>query len=412
MSAVTRVVEELRTLARTRKRYVRPAAFPSVVESQRVQKEANRLGLSLDHRDEFLETLHKILLARAKEEEAAAKTDDYPTATVDSWKKFCVAEPAIALLGLIPTTESKLLGERRAKAAQSRGRIKRVKSRTIKNDNHEPIILEEVALLLVSEEPLPREDTPRVSLETFRQDPAPDFNDVTDGLSQARVRRLAVDLVLSYREFHVTLEDLQYSLPLPPSDDGSDDELFFPSMHAFARRRLDNEFLLHVAIALGLAEEKASTQLSRFGWLACVLFILHYQCIAFSLRGHALLAHAGRQADGNLHVFLETMERSELGRQELKGWISDFAPESYEPRRLSKTHRTWLRGLSVAGILISPNVVTESEKQSVVKWIADTEIAEDDDNWPGGLKSSDIKRGSWEIEDSPGDREFLQRCGG
>ena len=426
---------DLRRLVRTTKRNVEPADFPSIRESTLVRREADRLGLSLDLRDDFLEILHELLKARANEEEQAADAELFPAGTVDNWEKFRVAEPAIALLGLSRATASMKLGDRRIGAARSRSRGRTpVADRTIANYNHEPVILEEVALLLSADDLQTDEDAATITLETLRQQSPPDFDHVTGGLSKSEIRRLAVEFVASYGEFSAELARLRSAvlpwslfadkvnelgrplgiyLPREPFEDISEietelvDEDYFPSLHAYANRKLDNANLCDFSIALNLAEKDSPR--SRFGWLARVLDVLHCHLIAFGPRGWALLSHASDRAAGNFHVFLETMEDTQFGQRTLQLWADDFRPQSYTPVTLSHTHHVWLTGLSAAQLLIAPRQLTEKEKKSIIRWIFDNAADEDADQI-AKLMHPASEPAWWEFQDRQDDIAFLKVC--
>ena len=426
---------DLKRLAKTTKRNVVSADFPTLLGTKRVQREAERLGLSLDLRDDFLGVLRLILKNRAEEEDRAVKTERSPPGLLDNWAKFRVADPALALLGLAPATASKGLEDRRVEAAKSRGRAKPVTAKTIKNYNHEPVILEEVALLLATDERLPTNEGAPVTLEVFRRQAQPDFDEATRGLSKSEVRRLAIEYVHSYREFLSELQGLAGSvrpwsseakilnaigrrLGLPESqqlkeedfmqfdDEPLEDERFFPSLHAYADRRLDNEFLVHFAVALNLSEE--DTPRSRFGWLARVLEVLHFHLIAFSPRGWALLHHAAERAAGNFHVFLETMESTKYGRERLRVWAEDFQPQSRKPLKLSHAHFVWLSGLRAAELLIAPLELSEAERKAMVQWVFNN--AEEEDANAIAKRLHSANKPAWVLDECSTDIAFLKAC--
>lgn len=437
--------DDLRRLVRTTKRDVKPADFPALLDAGRVRQCAERLGLSLSHSDDFLDVLRSILKERAEEEERAASAERFPSGTADDWRKFRVAEPAIALLGLTRATTMKGREERREEAAKSRGRAKAVTGRTIKNANHEPVIIEEIALLLASDQPL-AEDVITVTLETIRNNSSSlDCVELTHGLSKDESRRLAVEFVDSYREFHDELrsladaarpwsaqaDDLErvdlflervgtaLGLPVSPSppfnrDDFAqennrelDDELFFSSLHAFANRRLTNEHLMDFAGDLENMEKDTPT--NRFAWLGRVLQALHYHLIAFDLRGWALLSHAAERAAGNYHVFLETMESTQFGCETLRLWAEDLRPQSYDPVKLSNTHFIWLTGLTAARLLVAPRELRDRERHAVICWVLTNGAKEDARQLSNLMREGDAR--DWlEFSDSQYDTAFLRSC--
>jgi hypothetical protein len=431
------LAKELRLLAKTKKQKVTPAKFPTIQQAARVQQEAQRLSLSLDTRDGFLAVLHTILKSRAEEEERAAKTDLWPVGTIDDWTRHRVANPAIALLGLTPATGSKGIEDRRAAAAITRNRKQNIIPRTLKNENHEPVIWEEVAMLLADRSPLER--GPAVTLEVFRQPSPPDFDAEVDKLSKQEVRRLAVEFVQGYREFERELSSLIDSfrpwslrfkrmaelgrawglssaedlldIDLPPELDepSYDDERFFQSLHAFANLRLDNEFLLHMLDALSRNER--DTPISRFAWLARIFEVLHYHFIAFGPRGWALLNHAAERADGNFHVFLEVMEGTEYGRELLQGWVSEFKPPSGTPQKIRLAHERWLMGLALARLLVAPVQIRENQREFLLQWIlSDSDFMESGDT----ASFPQLAEQTWHLGFEEGTYEiaFLKACSG
>jgi hypothetical protein len=367
---IVAVTDELKELMRKKKGQVKIASFPAVVAAGRVQTQAKRLGLRLKDGEELRQVLRETLNALA-EQEGREDERDYP-----------FAKPAAALLGLTEKTAYRTIAGRQEEAAKERG----VAQRTIRNAIHEPRIAHELAVYLLQ-----------------------------DGQQSSAKERYRKDLILvlsCYTEFHRALRELHDSLQeLGDYADIADDAEFYVCLFAFSKNVVQRgpvaENLHRRTLLILIAEHHADR--NRYQWLGRILSALGEFSdtdtlpILFGLRARELLRYACNEADGNLHVFLRTLENTELGTQLLKEWLKRFQPRSYRPLEFSKTHHLWMRGLAAAFHLVNPKELTEEVEAGIALWLVE-HGGTSDMEWATGLLAKEVTP---LIEDSARDREFL-----
>jgi hypothetical protein len=387
------VARELETLMRSkRSELIGAASFPAICEAPRVRSEARRLDVKLDTTHDIRRVLDGVLAKRQEEERQSDAIHDRP-----------LAEPMKILLGIEPTTGEMGVMERSRLAARPRT----VSVATMVN-KHKPIIAREFAAYLLEPE-LPEDSVFERVLA------ADDLTVALDALSQGEARRLAVETVESHRDFYLSLARLYLAADehVDQAGEGSwsvrDEAL--AALHGFASSPSCDLYWLWYFT--DFMDEKEDPDLpSRFLWLVAVFGAARGAVPKFQGRELHLLLHASAEAGPNLHVFLEALEKTEVGLGLIENWLELFQPRTGETPHLTDTHMRCLGAWAAAELLIHPSELGKQAEWCLARYLARYGLSGDKAQiagavrvyWKGATKS-DLPR----IHDSPEDREFL-RC--
>jgi hypothetical protein len=403
---ITELARDLYALMSLEGDFADAASFPALTSAPRVVSVAQHLEIQLGDTSAILEVLEHILNGLKKEEELRVAAHE--AADLAHMSDTPLAEPAMAMLGLMPVTEKKGIGARRAIAAPLRGVTEASMRR------HDRGIARELAIYLMSASEgqqtiaPPKADWSSLTeiFEAINDDPAP----YIWGLDERGVHEFTVRLIASFRSFHARLGNLSRSPAVYVSPDHASQESFL-SLHALAGNVKYLGFFATIPPVVQL-QHNPTASLSRWSWLARVMERLT-SLIRFQKREKDLLIHAYEEAKGNLHVFLSRVEASDAGQLLLARWAEDVAPklDSSGSVVVTPLHREWFTGLSFALLLCAPDEIAPATQREIAEFVMDGDEAQRSEKDVAVLRDLLAADNALLVEDDPADRKQLESMG-